>query len=128
MVTMTPDLDSSVPMSTSHTRSLAIFSEGVFPQTAALVVRGQHALLAYGSELGEVWRLTQSWRPVYLEVIGVEYDALGSVNGGEDAVHNAVLHADKLQLDVLCDLEPLSGIHDMQRIFHSKDLLGLLIS
>ncbi len=38
MVTTTPDLDSSVPMRTSITISLAIFSEGVFPVMVALVV------------------------------------------------------------------------------------------
>ncbi len=35
---MTPDLDSSVPIRTSITRSLAICSDGVFPEMAALVV------------------------------------------------------------------------------------------
>jgi hypothetical protein len=38
VVTKMPDLDSSVPMRTSQTRSLAICSEGVLPDMAALVV------------------------------------------------------------------------------------------
>ncbi|VVB63137.1 Uncharacterised protein [uncultured archaeon] len=38
VVTITPDLLSSVPMRTSHTRSLAICSEGVLPDMDALVV------------------------------------------------------------------------------------------
>ena len=38
VVTKTPDLLSSVPISTSHTRSFAICSEGVFPDIAAFVV------------------------------------------------------------------------------------------
>ena len=128
VVTITPDFDSSVPMSASITRSLAIFSEGVFPEMEAFVVSVMSARtpsFPRALKPGKVWRLSQRRRAIDLVVIGVDYGAFWSVYGSKDAIDDAVLNANELQFDILRNLKTLSSVHGLEGIINSEDLLGL---